>query len=284
MKRLFLFLIVLFLLTSYSEAKPKAPKRYGWNEKELFPLYGNVEFVNIIYFYVDEYRFDENGNVIEYFTTDLRGNPVSDLSLNSKYSYKYDKCGYCIEKTTYFENNKVHCIYTYKYDEKGNCIEEINHNENREPIGKEIYKYDENNCYIEELSYFSDGSLFCKYNYKYDKQGNCIERARYGSDMRLNDNLDGIAKWKYKYDNNNNKIEEIQYNSNNELVYKCVCKYNKKGLKIEKAEYSPVENLNWVITYKYKYDRKGNIIESAEYQEGNIIPESIIMYEIIYRK
>ena len=170
MKRIFLFLTALFLFTSYSIAKPKAPERQGWDN---YPLYGDVEEVTI-----SEYELSEK------FGEEVKGN------LSSKELYKFNERGDVIEAARYNSDGELYDLYgnakaIYKYDSNGNEIEEADYNSDGELFWKKNSKYDSKGNQIEWAHYNSDGELRWKIIPKYDSMGNLIEGKKYESAIMI---------------------------------------------------------------------------------------------------
>jgi hypothetical protein len=199
------------------------------------------------------------------------------------------------------EKSKLICRYYTQFDKFG-----------KKKLGKEksfgeeikyVNNYDANNNIIETNFYKSDTILAIKIKYKYDQNGNEIEKCTYGRG-------DIIAEKKiFQYNLNNDIIEENLYNSKNKLSSKIKYKYDIRGNKIEESEYNSDGSLFKKITIKYdimnrnietnwdesdgeditpkfknqkstyKYDGKGNIIETKYYKDGVYSGETIYKYD-----
>ncbi|HTA82035.1 MAG TPA: hypothetical protein VK783_03830 [Bacteroidia bacterium] len=112
--------------------------------------------------------------------------------------YKYDKNGNKIEWKEYDSTGKVEQYETYGYDLAGNEIEfksflgtkmetgyangkAVTHISNK-LLTHIVYKYNKNGDVIEGSSYMGDGNpTIFKYEYKYDKQSNWNRRTMYSN-------------------------------------------------------------------------------------------------------
>jgi hypothetical protein len=179
------------------------------------------------------------------------------------------------------------------YDGEGNVVARVIIEEIDDEIckyGNEFNKYNENNMLVESTYFNSDGE---KYKYtiiKYNKNNiiteKTIEYYRYYSNVDKT-----IYKYTYRYDNNGNEISYTEYDSTtwkkDNILKKEVSysnQYNNKNQLIQKKaiakryyenKLSNVENL----TFNYKYNDKGLIIESPT----SVVPEYTIFSEYCWR-
>ena len=289
MKRLSIFcaiLVAMLFATSCADSgKKKAPKRYGWDNEEYGPLYGDIENVTITYYDVVEkfgeivkkkycgkkvFNFNPKGDVID----NTFYNP--DGSLRGKTLYKYDLLDNLIEEASYHSFfSWTDCKILYKYDSQGNLIEEVDYDSCGSLECKYLYKYDSQGNLIDRTFYDPDGSLRGKTLYEYDLLGNRIEQAEYGSDGLLR------RQYIYKYDSQGNTIEMVCYNYG-ALSIKWICKYNSQNNRVDKVWYKSNGSLK--CQYLYKYDSHGNMIESIKYEGEIMKPTSMQVQEIVYRK
>ena len=275
----------------------------GISEKEI-KLFGKVKSIIINNYEYEEgsvfskhllskyiYKYDENGNIIEY------NHYKSDGSLNRKRTYKYDENGNIIESNDilnesydrtliirYDKNvNNIEWSWhgsdgysseknTARYDENGNIIEE-----NEFWQGKFTYNYDVNGNEIEWNWYLNDGILYKKHTKQYDVNGNEIEFNFY-------EYGELVSTKTCKYDENGNTIEDNRIHHDDEdadwerTTYSYG--YDENGNIIEKNCYKSDRSLEYKHTYRYEFDEKNNYIKSIKYLNDN--PKSIIEREIEY--
>ncbi len=139
-----------------------------------------------------------------------------------------------------------HSWVKLKYDNRGNCVE-------KETV--------------------SDINSNTRETYKYDNRGNKIDIKQYYGNGSL------IVHVSYEYDNNGNKIKTTTYDSNDILYRQETHKYDNLGNIIEINHTTPANN-NYTISYKYKYDKKGNWKIRAQYILGNV--KDVILRDFQY--
>jgi hypothetical protein len=186
----------------------------------------------------------------------------NDLALlNLKGNVKY------IEESTYNQNENKEVNRTYKlkkYNKDGNLEYELTKGLEMFPgFSKELwkfaYKYD--NKGKKTLCYRTQGDSYGIDKYVYDVKGNKIEYNSYDNSDKL------VCTRKYKYDEKENLIDSRLYFGdflNDGRIYE----YDKKGvLKKETCLGITLEG-HYLL---YKYDEKGNKIESYFYNKKNSI-------------
>lgn len=220
MKKLFLFVSVLFLTVSCSDEKLE-------NDLSKENLFGKVKSVQTTKFYAaDSLEIVVKNGVSGVFPIILNeynelGNLVKNKKLHFEYPerynqniYSYNNLNQLIEKKHYFtENLHSHAIYTYNeinnlievnisdrlrdcylniklisnYDNKNNLIEEVRY-EDSIYRSKKIFTYNIKNKITESYIYFGKNIISKK---TYDKEENLIEEIDY-------DTLKNIRhKWTY---------------------------------------------------------------------------------------
>ena len=109
--------------------------------------------------------------MIEEYTT-----YVSNSTLNSHKTYKYDEKGRVIDEKTNASDGTLNSSKTYKYDQMGNMIEE-NYTEANLNY-KVTYQYDQKGNQNEKNLYHKYDFLNYKQTYQivYDKQGNWTKK------------------------------------------------------------------------------------------------------------
>lgn len=139
------------------------------------------------------YEYDKNGHLIKSHSlsnlSDLKSAYINnkegkalervDSEKNKKYTYLYDKQGYCIEENIY-ENDKPMKNTAYKYDANGNRIERttIQYEESKKNTVKYVSKFNKYNDCISEENITNDTFEYSyTYNYEYDEQSNWIKQS-----------------------------------------------------------------------------------------------------------
>lgn len=219
-------------------------------------------------------KYDKNGTSKETCYYDSIGN------LDSKWIYKYDENGNCIENYSYEYKNpskkdqndsdftnideegrhyKERLVkkWTPTYDANGKIVEwsiceYTGKHLKKKHLTKETIKYDNQGNVVERKS---NGKLGNKHTFKYDDHGNMIEKSfESGGKLR--------RKYIYKFDNNGNLTNEKEYmyfQQKDKVESTKFSKYDKKGNKIESKEFFSSGGHPLIKTYKY--DENGNLIE-----------------------
>lgn len=153
----------------------------------------------------------------------------------------------------------------WKYNEKGYIVEVMTYY--TDSIYKRCYKYNDKDKVIEINEYNSDGSLSTKEIIKYNDKGDMIADNTYNSD--------GSLKFKnFKREEDNGVIIEFYYSWN---VLSYTYKYDAMGNIIEENRF----NYEGISTSKstYKYDTKGNKIEGIYYLWGKLYSKSTCKFD-----
>jgi hypothetical protein len=225
---------------------------------------------------ISSVRYNSNGNKIEETTYNQ-----NDGTIFSKINYRYDQDGNLIEEVTTKGDAKTKTIY--RYDSTGNKKEMVSYKQDGTVDRKGIYLYDGNNNIIESLGYLSDGRLFSKelyaydssgnvseqknsvsrFTYAYDDDGNMIEMIKYGRDFNNLDSAeynitDRIA---FVYDSFENLTSEYVYKPDSSIKAKSTFEYDGKGNVVTEIDYSSDGRIDYSATYKY--DRRGNVVEES---------------------
>lgn len=95
----------------------------------------------------------------------------------------------------------------------------------------------------------------------YDKKGRRVEHIIYKRDLEIN------YKWNFNYDDNDNMTEFTSYDRAGVMQLKKIYVYNENNkVKTTKELYTAKGS---EINYEYKYDEKGNLIETIAVTDGN---------------
>ena len=123
-KYIFTILITLFAIVT-TTAQQTDVEKYGYKGKVKSVIKTKCDYTDIFGEYVKEncftsdlYKYDQNGNKIEW-------SKYSDGTLDWQYLYKYDQNGNNIERSKYNSDGTLYSKELYKYDSNGNEIESI---------------------------------------------------------------------------------------------------------------------------------------------------------------
>lgn len=168
---------------------------------------------------------------------------------------KYDRNG-TSEETCYYDSiGNLDSKWIYKYDENGNCIENYSY-EYKNPSKKDQNDSDFTN--IDEEGRHYKGGLVKKRTPTYDANGRIVEWTIYEhTDKRLKKKH--LKKETIKYDNQGNVVER---KSNGKLGNRHTFKYDDHGNMIEKSFESGGKLRR---LYIYEFDHKGNLTIEKEY-------------------
>ena len=139
MKRLTLILTILIASASCTQLATDAPKRQGWEDKYMGPLYGDVESMTII-----EYSLKVSSGVLS------RGN------IYKKNCFNFNQSGDVTEEAMYDSDGSLIWKSIYKYDSKGNVTERAKYNSDGSFDHKCIYKYDSKGNIAEATEYYGE--------------------------------------------------------------------------------------------------------------------------------
>ena len=142
---------------------------------------------------IEENKYNSNNNIIEkcnyQFTNGIKINgslekynsDESQISMLSKFIYKYDNKGNLIENNHYNSNSIL--SFKEKYDDKGNITEYIWYKEDGTYDSKDTFKFDDKGNQIGVISF--DSNYTDTYNssskYEFDKNGNWIKKYIYSN-------------------------------------------------------------------------------------------------------
>lgn len=99
------------------------------------------------------------------------------------------------------------------------------------------------------------GNLFTKNIFKFNTAGDRIEVQNFKS----NGTLSSVTK--YTYDQKNHITTEEQYLPSGAIDSRFACKTDTAGRRIEQTDVTPFKTPFSKLTYKFKYDEKGNMTE-----------------------
>jgi hypothetical protein len=157
----------------------------------------------------------------------------------------------------------------------GNQIEQLMFKSNGSLDRKWVYLYDKKKYLIEESVYSAAGVLGFKRIYKNDGLGNRIEANGYKPDGSPQPGM----KYTNQFDDKNNIREEKIYKANEALELTFKFKYDDKGNIIEENQLQPNGDVG-CKTYKYEFDIEGNWIKKIEFRDDK--PISVTERKIEY--
>lgn len=197
---------------------------------------------------------------------------------NSSTEYEYDDQGRLLEITEYEEGKRA-SVTKYEYDKKGNLIEEtvVSYVEVEELRSRREYSYDSKNNMTESISYSYENGIetqTSRTEYSYDKKGNLSESTHYDA----SDNE--TSQTEYTYDKKGNLIATETY-EDNQLARSEVYEYDKKGNETLYVNYLYDEDgqKNEWWRDEAVYDKKGNLLESTTYRNGELSSEFTYEYD-----
>lgn len=245
---------------------------YRIEETELNPLDGSMKTQK-------KYRYDTKGNLIEetriesnniyktthrYNSENLKVESIiykNDGSIDKKISYLYDNNGVLLEVKGFVSDGREYLHDSYYYDMNGRLIEL------KSNLNKFTYTYDDRgyvSCVSKYTRYFKvkdsvQYSLLDYYLIDHDQDDNLTGMAHYGSDSTMKTRL------QYILDDDGNLVKEKEYNYNNAVVFERTLVHDKNGNLTEERGNDHGRKFRNV----YKYDSKGNAIESISYDQIN---------------
>ena len=230
-------------------------------------------------------NYDDNGYLSEIKFVDDADNLVDITSSTSfaRLTMKNDSKGNVLDKIVYDKNDKR--IETtdgvwrtvYEYDSIGNILEEKYFNKDDKPAKFNGYQSSTKHVYdkfyrLVENSYFDEKGTptICNLGYhkivfEYNPQGNLIKYSFFGKDGKLTKNNKRYAQLTLEYDELGNVIGGKYLDENGTLTM------NSDGSASFKSEYDPLTNFK--VAY-YSYDTKGKMLDGDKYKydkRGNII-------------
>lgn len=226
----------------------------------------------------------DNGNEIERYFFDNKGNHCMCNEGYSRWVSTYDSKGFELTKRCYDISNKLLRGYNYKYDTYGNVIDIYNIGAKNNILNAFHYKYDKWSNIIEFA--FTDGNNkaqiysegFYKYICKFDERRHELERCFYNKNNII---ACPIGKKysiiKHKYDIYGNEIETTYWlreqtpGLDDGNVFKRCREFNNMGLVTREINYNskgmPVSYTGAAPEGRVKYDNRGNRIE-VSYWDG----------------
>lgn len=236
-------------------------------------------------------EYDNNGYESKLTYYDVEGNLCETSRGNSSVSFINDENGNILEVWYYgIDGHLVECTSGYagikaKYDEIGQVTELVYYGVDGKPFmtedGYAGYKSEFNSLGLETKRINLDTELRPTYDENgvaitrvdYDQRGNIIKIAYYDDkDKELTLSDENIAGWNSTYDDFGNEIVRDYFNTKGEAcltstgLASWTAKYDDQGRRTQYRYYNlkkDLVNVKGVAGYDFKYDEKGNIIESV---------------------
>ena len=137
------------------------------------------------------YRYDENGNVLEY------SNKEKDKYNNYRIVDEYDEKNNRVKSLKYNFNNKLVQISTYLFDEKNRAVKVINEDQNG--ITTTHLKYDDNDHLIFQEELNANDEINSSVERKYDESGNILQSKVFIDMHGMGMNQNYILKYEYEF-------------------------------------------------------------------------------------
>lgn len=205
------------------------------------------------------YKNDDRGNTLEVMMLDRYGKNVEAASGVWRTVTTYDSVGNEIEDFYYDKNNKATTFYGYQSSTK--------------------LEYDKFNRPIEKAYFDSEGKPticndgFHKITFEYNTLGNLVKYSFYGNNGKLIKSSEMYAQMVIDYDERGNVLSGKQLDENGNPTL------NSNGYASFKNVYDPTNNVRIADYYfdtkgkqtdarKFKYDKRGNIIEVRHIDEN----------------
>lgn len=231
---------------SYDENGYPSELKFLDDSDNLVDVTGSVSYARI------EQKNDTRGNTLEYKGFDKNGKHVESTAGVWRTAYEYDSIGNNIGEKYFDKDDKPTKFGGYQASTK--CV------------------YDKFNRIVEK-AYYDDkngptvcNSGFHKIMLEYNPQGNLIKYSFYGTDGKLVKNDERYAQLTLEYDELGNVIGGKYLDEQGNLTM------NSDGNASFKSEYDPNTNFR-IASYsfdtkgkqiggrKFKYDKRGNVIE-----------------------
>ena len=196
-----------------------------------------------------EYRYNEDGNLIEEVTT--KGDA------KTKTIYRYDSTGNKKEMVSYKQDGTVDRKVIYIYDGDNNLLESLGYLDDGRLFSKELYTYDSAGNMIEQINSVS------RYTYAYDNNGEMIELVKYSRDFNTLDSAEyNVAnRIAFVYDNAENLAAEYVYRPDSSVKAKSTFQYDAKGNMTAETDYTGEGRVTYSAVYSY--DRRGDLVEES---------------------
>ena len=294
----FLFLLMIFIMTSCSAT---VIKDYEENLLFINNIKGKVKSIRSETFEATE-KFGEvqKGDP----TTPYFSLPVYSIITGNSF-YEFTKQGKL--KTEEYNTEDYSYIRTLNYDDSWNIIEEVYNSEYNDNQNEKTTKYKfEKNVLVSSVTYDKDGKESAMSDYVFeddlikeistkDKDGKLTTKIKYSYSNGIQTesiyNGEGELAQEFKRDINGRTLEtflsyigrayiiyeednvfpvEIKFYEDNEITSKLVLEFDDKYNITEITEIDEDGAVDTKYNFTYKFDEKGNWVEQAVYEDGDI--------------
>ncbi|MBQ9607953.1 MAG: hypothetical protein IJV15_00750 [Lachnospiraceae bacterium] len=163
--------------------------------KELFyNQYVPEEFEDLSWYQIETYKYDSNGNLVEYYH--------SDEGASGTTFYEYDNNGKLIKAT---DSSLVGYCTIYEYDANGKISVETSNDKNGNLSHKATYQYDSNGTLVEKVEDYENTNDYgdnWRYVEKYDSHWNLCTKTDY-----KNGEIWDEHEYQNEYDANGNLVK-----------------------------------------------------------------------------
>ena len=251
-----------------------ASARTGW---EVTGIKGKVKEVKTAMFICNDKGETNTGS---FFTTsyDRYGNLIKTISSDEIIIHKFNNYGAELEMISMDTNSNQLNKITHKFDRKGRKSSSLFYEYKNSYTGKTAYWYNSKSQLVESVNYDAKGSIQERSVYIYNKKN---QRTEVRTTFSNPDNF--LTKSVFKF--NENGLESVRMNYSGKDNYpesSYIWKYDNFNNIIEENKYSSEERQTNKWIYKYSYDKKGNILQSSEFQIKDNLEKMFIYTEYSY--
>jgi hypothetical protein len=181
----------------------------------------------------------------------------------------YNPEGYLIRTTDYSDKNQIEFIYDYSYDTSDNLISITGIDSLGQLTSKVVRSYNNQNKLHELYYYLPDGTYKYRNVRTYDKDGRESELAWYWTTGFKSKNVYRYQGW--------NKISDTELDTEGKSAYEWKYKYDKRNNLVEAAQYYPGEILTTKIIYQYNNDN--SLVRQNNYQGSALLNSIVYTYD-----
>ncbi|MFA7578091.1 MAG: hypothetical protein WC002_08520 [Candidatus Muiribacteriota bacterium] len=220
------------------------------------------------------YRFDMNGNMVEYSRID-----PSDNRFLEKQTYEYDFRTHNnrgkVAGHDYGTDGKIVSNFEYKHDDKGFITEYKSVFDSSGSLNnRSTYKYNSKKQLIQQLDYNSGDRLVSTHDLVYDKKGNLILKTRTNVDNVI------VQENHYRYDKSGEILEkEAEFGLNKRIRFMKEYQYDDKKNVIEYKYYDEYEVHKYTHKIEYEYDDMFNWVKKIVKNGDEIVEHTERVYE-----
>ncbi len=210
------------------------------------------------------YEYDEKHRMVEETFRDLRG------CYPHRYNFTYNNAGNIISALYYSSSSTSPHKTTYRYNSSGKVIEEISRDENGKLRFRICTRYKSTSQIDSIISYNSRNTITRIKYFTYYRNGYQSDEIEYS-----------YNGWQYyteteKFDVNGNMLQHIEYKEDGSIEWTTYYTYNANNKLTEERGYDFYGYSTGRRTYKY--DTRGNTIESVRYNPDKVLDTFTFMY------